>query len=375
MPAVRRQALSGLLAQVSQGAAAVGIILVVHAHTGSLALAGAVVGALSIAAGVSRPLQGMLIDRRGSAGVMAICGIVHPLGLIGIVAVSQAAALIALGIVAGIALPPVSTCMRVAWARLIAAENRTAAYSLVYLVQELAILTGPLLLAAVIAAASASAALVVVAVVSGIGTLGFAASVAGGGAGHVHGARFSVIRTRAVQLLLIVVALVGVVIGALEVGIPILATEHGAPAASGLLIAALSVGGIGGAAIYGSRQWRARPFPRLLALLAAFTAFLVPLIAATGLVLVGALLLFAGLALNPTLTTFSLLIDELVHAGRAAEAFGWLSTAIAGGTGAGSAIAAAIAAGHHDARPAFTVAVIAAAAALASAWAARKVLG
>ncbi len=359
---------------MSQGAAAVGIILVVHAHTGSLALAGAVVGALSIAAGVSRPLQGMLIDRRGSAGVMAICGIVHPLGLIGIVAVSSAPALIALGIVAGIALPPVSTCMRVAWAQLIAAEDRTAAYSLVYLVQELAILTGPLLLAAVIAAASASAALVIVAAVSGIGTLGFAASVAGGAASHIHGARFSVIRTRAVQLLLIVVGLVGAVIGALEVAIPTLATEHGAPAASGLLIAAVSVGGIGGATIYGSRRWRATPFRRLLALLAVFTAFLVPLIVATGLVLVGVLLLLAGLALNPSLTTFSLLVDEHVTGTRAAEAFGWLSTAIAGGTGAGSATAAALASGKHDAQPAFAVAAAAAALALASAWAARGAL-
>ncbi len=328
----------------------------------------------------------MLIDRRGAAGVMAICGLVHPLALAGIVAVASAsgvggaAALIALAVLAGVALPPVSTCMRVVWARLAPPQERTAAYSLVYLVQELAILTGPLLLAAVIAAASASAALLVVAAVSGVGALGFAASVAGGGPlGESGGSprareRFSVIRTRGIQLLLIVVALVGGVIGALDVAIPILATEHDAPAASGLLIAALSVGGIGGAAVYGSRQWRASPLRRLLVLLAMFTLLLIPLLAATGLVAVGALLLLAGLALNPSLTTFSLLVDQLVDGARAAEAFGWLSTAIAGGTGAGSAIAAAVAAGKHDAQPAFAVAVIAAAAALTSAWAARGVL-
>jgi hypothetical protein len=309
---------------------------------------------------------------------MALCGIVHPLALAGIVAVSSSAglgggaALIVLAVLAGVALPPVSTCMRVVWARLAPLEERTAAYSLVYLVQELAILTGPLLLAAVIAAASASAALLVVAAVSGVGALGFAASV--GSESRGVAGRLGVIRVRSVQLLLIVMALVGMVIGALEVAVPTLATQHHAPAASGLLIAALSVGGIAGAAIYGARRWHATAVRRLLALLALLTALLAPLLAATRLVLVGVLLALAGMALNPSLTTFSLLVDEHVAGGRAAEAFGWLSTAIAGGTGAGSAIAAAVAAGKHDAQPAFAVAVIAACAALTSAWAARGVL-
>jgi len=56
--AVRVQAATGLVSQVSQGAAAVGIILVVRQHAGSLALAGAVVGTLSVAAGAARPVQG-----------------------------------------------------------------------------------------------------------------------------------------------------------------------------------------------------------------------------------------------------------------------------------------------------------------------------
>jgi hypothetical protein len=67
--------------------------------------------------------------------------------------------------------------------------------------------------------------------------------------------------------------------------------------------------------------------------------------------------------LNPALATFSLLIDEHVPPGAAAEAFGWLSTAIAGGTGAASAIAAA-AAHRHDAEAAFVVAALAAASAV-----------
>ena len=55
------QAVAGLAAQLTQGAAAVGIVLVVRQHIGSVALAGAVAGALGIASGLARPVQGRLI--------------------------------------------------------------------------------------------------------------------------------------------------------------------------------------------------------------------------------------------------------------------------------------------------------------------------
>jgi MFS family permease len=365
---------------LTQGAAGVGIILVVRRHTGSLALAGAVVGALSIAAAVARPIQGRLIDRRGSRAVIGACGVLHALGLGGIVLLSDVHApgglLVVLGCLAGLALPPVSTSMRVEWARALAGEDRTSAYSLVYLTQELAILAGPLVLAGVIAAASASWALIAVAALAAAGAVGFAASIRSSAeqpSPHAE-RRAPVLRIRALQLVLAVAALVGAVIGALEVAAPTLATAHGAPAAAGLLIAAVSVGGILGAAAYGSRRWRARPAARLLLLLLALTVALVALVATDELLLAGVLLFLAGIPLNPALTTFSVLIDAHVSPRTAGEAFGWLSTAIAGGTGAASVLAAAVAQHRHDARAAFIVAAVAAAAATGAGLLARSAL-
>jgi MFS family permease len=368
-------------------------VLVVRQHTGSLPLAGAVVGALSIAAGLSRPVQGRLIDRRGPTGVMVVCGLAHPAALIGIVGLSNADAsanthahalrglLVALGVVAGLALPPVSTSMRARWGEVTADGERTAAYSLVYLVQELSILAGPLILSAVTVASTSSVALIVVAAVAGAGTLGFAASIgrddstgpsaAGGGRHHAAGPSTArrptrrsghPLRAPAVRTVLLDALLLGAVIGALEVAVPIFATAHGAPAAAGLLIAVLSVGGIAGAAIYGSVRWRAAPARRLALLLGLMTIWLGLTVAADTLLLVGVPLLLVGVPLNPALATFSLLIDEHVPPGAAAEAFGWLSTAIAGGTGAASAVAAVVA-HRHDAQAAFVVAAVAGAAA------------
>jgi MFS family permease len=381
-PAVRWQALSGLLAQTTQGAGAIGIILVIRGHQGSLALAGAVVGAVAIAGGLARPAQGRLIDRRGARGLMAATGIVHPAVVVAIVALSAAhaggAVLVALGVLAGASLPPVSTCMRVAWGAATAGRDRTSAYSLVYLTQQLAILAGPLLLSAVVVASGPSAALVTIAGVTCAGTLGFAASLPSdldGSAASPRERGGAVLRAPGMRALIPTAGLVGAVIGAIEVGVPTFAQARHAPAASGLLIAVLSIGGIAGAAIYGGRRWRVAPIGRLLVLLAALTVGTAIAIAAPGLIVLGLVLALVGLPLNPSLTTISLLVDSHVDASSAAEAFGWLSTGIAGGTGLSSALAGTLS--HPgDARPAFVVAAVAAAmATLLAALARRRLSG
>jgi len=371
-PRVRWQALGGLLAQTTQGAGAIGIILVIRSHDRSLTLAGVVVGALSVAAGLARPLQGRFIDRHGARGLMAASGILHPSAYVAIVALADSHAsgglLIAAGVLAGVTLAPVSACMRVAWGAADRTGDRTSAYSLVYLTQELSILAGPLLLAAVLTVANASAALLTIAAVTCVGTLGFTASLPSGPAANraatvpiARGDR--VLRARGMRALIAATALVGGVIGGLQVGVPTFASAHGAPAASGVLIALLSIGGIAGATIYGGRRWSRPPAGRLLALLAALSVAMVLSVAAPSLAVLGVALALAGLPLNPSLTTISLLVDTHVSAASATEAFGWLSTGIAGGTGAASAIAGAVS--HpSEPRPAFVVAAVAAVAAM-----------
>jgi predicted MFS family arabinose efflux permease len=380
-PTVRWQALSGLLAQTTQGAGAIGIILVIRGHHGSLALAGAVVGAVSIAGGLARPAQGRFIDRRGARGLMTATGIVHPAAVVAIVVLSDSraagAVLVIVGVIAGASLPPVSTCMRVVWGRETASDDRTSAYSLVYLTQELAILTGPLLLSAVLAASNASAALVTVAAVTCAGTLGFAASLPANlerGATAPRDRGETLLRAPGMRALIPAAGLVGAVIGSIEVGVPTFASAHHSPAASGLLIAIFSVGGIAGAAIYGGRRWRRAPVDRLLVLLAALTVAVPGAIFAPGLVVLGAVLALIGLPLNPSLTTISLLVDSHVHPSSAAEAFGWLSTGIAGGTGLSSALAGAVSHPGQP-RPAFVVAAAAAGAATVLVALARRTLG
>ncbi len=356
LPRVPLQAVLGFLAQLTQLVAPIGTVLVVQAATGSLALAGLAAAAFSLGAGLARPLQGRLMDRHGSRPILDATAAIHVCALLGLVAGAAAGfpgwSLVALAALAGAGLPPVSVSMRVEWGQRIPAASRTAAYSLVYLVQELALLTGPLLFTLVIALlASPSLALAGVALAAGLSTVLFARALHAGSPppASAGGGLFT---RPGVPLLLVVAVLAGCCLGVLEVGAPALAAARGTPALTGLLIAGLSLGGITGAIVYGMRPWHAGPGIRLIALLAPLGLCLAPLAWLTASALdrsapvlplagFGVAMFLAGLTFNPSLTTVSLLVDELAPGARS-EAFGWLSTAIGLGTASGSGLAGLI---------------------------------
>ena len=377
-PPVGNQALLGLFAQLTQGAAPLGLVLVVRQATGSLITAGAASAALWVGAAVARPIQGRLIDWRGTRLVMLICGPVHTAALVGVVVVAResgaAWAMILCSAVAGLMLPPVSVAMRVEWGRHVPANELTAAFSLVFLTQEIALVTGPLLIAALVAFGPGFA-LITAATTSGVATIGFAAL------GTTESAARDDVevaprprRTNAVPVVLAVAFLLGSTLGVFQVASPSLAIARGVPALGGILIAAVSVGGITGALLYGGVRWRADPVARLLLLLGLLAVATTALVAGLPLAVVGLLLAIGGLALNPAFATTSLLIDRRGGA-RGAEAFGWMSTAVGGGTAAGNAVAGALAQ-RNGFPPAFFAATVAAYAALvlvgSDAWLSRS---
>ncbi|MEU6780207.1 MFS transporter [Nonomuraea angiospora] len=340
LPGMPAQAVLGFLAQLTQQVVPIGTVLVVQGASGSLTLAGVTAAAFAIGVGMGRPVQGRLMDRRGSRPVLAVTALVHVAALVALVVAAGDRlwwVVVALAWVAGAGLPPVSVSMRLEWGRRVPDEGRTAAYSLVYLVQELAMLVGPLAFGVVIALTTTSLGLALVAVAAGAGTLGFARTLRSGARGPER-ERGRVFADRRMPVLLAVVLLLGATLGALQVGVPALATTRHAPAATGVLVAALSVGGIAGAAAYGARSWRSRAGVRLVALMLALGAMLAPLALVESWPVFWMVLFGGGLALNPALTTSSLLVDEFAP-GAQAEAFGWVSTAIGVGGALGSGVA------------------------------------
>src|SRR5262245_23878593 len=102
-------------------------------------------------------------------------------------------------------------------------------------------------------------------------------------------------------------------------------------------------------------RWTSTPRTRLAVLLGLSTVGFAMLVPVEGLVLAGALLLGLGVLLTPVLTTLILLLDR-ASPRFLAEAFGWSSTSSAVGSGAGAAVAGALAQAH-GAGPAFAAGV------------------
>ncbi|MEV4106539.1 MFS transporter [Nonomuraea sp. NPDC049695] len=352
LPGVPAQAVLGFLAQLTQQVAPVGMVLVVQGASGSPALAGVTAAAFSVGAGMGRPVQGRLMDRSGSGPVLAATALLHVAALVALVVGAGRWPwwiVVALAWVAGAGLPPISVSMRIEWGHRMAGAGRTAAYSLVYLVQDLAMLLGPLAFGTLIAIMPASGGTAVsgaplglglVAVVAGAGTLGFARALRTG-PDVPSRERGQVFADRRMPVLLAVVLLLGGTIGALQVGVPALAAAREVPAATGPLVAALSLGGIAGAAAYGARSWRSGAGVRIVGLMLVLGVVLAPLAVVDAWPLFWAVLFGGGLVLNPALTTSSLLVDELAPAAQA-EAFGWISTAIGVGGALGSGAAGVI---------------------------------
>jgi predicted MFS family arabinose efflux permease len=371
-PGFRAQALSGFLAQLSQGGTVLALILLIQQDRDSLGLAGAAAAGFVVGSAIARPIQGRLIDSHGPRSVLLLIAVTHAAALAALVPIIRSdlsgAAVVGMALVAGLGLPPVSQTHRLIWADL-AGDDRTTVYSVIGMVQEGSILAGPLLVGVLAGVASPSAALLSVAVISGFGLawLGLSVPLGRGRSPQVRGG--SPLRERGVRLVMLLELLFGVALGGIEIGVPALATSQGHPTVAGFLLALTSVGGIAGGLVYGSRHWLSSPRARLAVLLALSTVGFAVLVPVESLVLAGAVLLVLGTVLTPVLTTLIVMLD-FASSRFLAEAFGWASTSSAIGVGVGAAVTGALAQ-EHGAGPAFAAAAGACALALVAAAAAR----
>jgi predicted MFS family arabinose efflux permease len=372
----RAQALGGFLAQLTQGGTVLALILLIQQARGSLGLAGAAAAGFVIGAAIARPIQGRLIDTQGPRRVLLVVAVAHTAALVALVPITRSdlpgLTVVAMSLVAGLGLPPVSQTQRLVWAHL-AGDDRTSVYSVIGMIQEGSILAGPLLVGVIAGAASPSAALLVVALFSGAGLVWLGFSVSGAPSRSPEDRRPGPLRAHGVRLVLLLELLFGIALGGIEIGVPALASSEGHPSAAGFLLALTSVGGIAGALVYGAGRRPSSPRTRLVVLLALSAIGFALLVPVEGLVLAGAVLLVLGTVLTPVLTTLIVLLD-LASPRFLAEAFGWSSTSSAIGSGVGAAATGALAQ-HHGAGPAFVAAAAGCALALLVAAAASGLPG
>jgi MFS family permease len=170
-----------MLARFPYGVFALAAILYLAQARGSYAVAGLVDGAFGLGAAAGAPWQSRLIDRQGQRRVLVIAAVVDVTATGLLIALTEAGAatvaLVACGLVGGVAVPNVGGALRAMWSSLLRGREQLlpTAFAIDSVALEVLFTAGPLLAAGIIAVASPLAALVVSAGCSLIGTLAFVA--------------------------------------------------------------------------------------------------------------------------------------------------------------------------------------------------------
>ena len=342
-----------------------GVGLLVHAKelTGSFAAAGLVTGAYALGTGVGGPLLGRRVDLSGQTRVLLASAFVTAALLLTLALVPQGAPtalLVGLAAGVGLATPPVGACVRALIPELspdaIAARK---AYAFDATAVELTWISGPPLALLVGAVTSTGTAIAVAGGVVLLCTAAFAAHPASRG----WRPRTAPARTRGgsmaapgMRTLVLAMTAIGVLFGAVEVGVTSATDALATTTAAGPLLGVWGLGSLIGGLIATRAGGGAQTGAGLASIVAALAVGHLLLVPAAGsVVAMGAALLLAGTLIAPASASAYAMVERVAPGETVTEAFAWLATALAVGSAAGAAAAGPLA-DRLGASPAFAFA-------------------
>ena len=344
-PEARRLFVASIVARLPPAMISIGLLVHARQQTGSFAAAGVVAGAYAIGLGIGGPPLGRLVDRRGqttvllaSAGIAAVLLVTIAL----LPATAPPVVLVALAAGVGAATPPVGACLRTQLPALLS-DPRAArgAFALETSLVELTYIFGPPVALCVGASWSSAAALAA----AGLALLATTAVFAAQGMSRSWHpvavdpmSTAGSLRAPAMRTLVIVLAAVGVLLGADEVAVIAVATSLHTTAGGAPMFAVWGTGSFIGGLLATRLGGGARTTTGLALLLGLLTVGHLVLIPADRSVFAfAAVLLVAGAAIAPTEASLYAMVQGAAPVGTVAEAFAWLGTAMAVGSAAGAA--------------------------------------
>ncbi|HWH94986.1 MAG TPA: MFS transporter [Baekduia sp.] len=352
-PHARALLLAAIPARLPVGINGLAIVLFVHELTGSYAAAGAVAAAFGIALGLTSPLIGRLIDRRGVRATVIPLSLAHAGSMAALVAFGLAgapvAALALFSAGAGAFMPPLGSISRSLWPRILRDEDPgllATALALEGVLIEMIFVTGPLLTALLSAVLDPAAALILSPILLLVGLAGFLVQppvrtwvISDEASGH---GPWGALRSPGIRTLVLCTLPMGFCFGAMEVTLPAFSEDHGARAVAGVLVATWSLGSAVGGLLYGARHWSGPAGRRYARLAALLPLGYLPLAAAPSLAVMFPLALIAGVCIAPTLTAGNQIAGDVAPAGTETEAYTWPVTSMVFGLAVGSWSAGAI---------------------------------
>ena len=344
--AARRPAVASVLARLPIAMIGISALLYVQRETGSFAAAGLVSAGSLAGVAVGAVVQGRLIDRFGPTRPLLVSALMSVLAMttlvIAIESHASTALLVALAGATGLSEPMVGSASRALWTRLLPPGGaRNAAFSYEAISMEVFFILGPGVAGLLVLAPWAGTGLVLGVALQFIGATLFALSPvvrAWGPAERTGGSLLGALSSPGMRTLALAALGFGVVIGFVEVAVPAWATGAGQASVGGLLLSAWSLSSVAFGVAYSLRPWPRRLGLRLPVLLGGFGALVALLALPSSLWGLAVAMLIAGALITPQSTAHSSAIELVAPEGTAAEAFGWVLTAVTLGLAVGQSV-------------------------------------
>ena len=326
----------------------VAIVFLVHASTGSYALAGVMNAIAIVSAAAAGPAFGRMVDRLGQARVLVPQIALHAAALIGeVIAATMhapAAVLLLTAMPAGAFTPAIGALVRARWSSLLGrATSLNRAYALESVIDDVVFTAGPVIVAA-LCVWRVQAGLLAAAAVELSAGMAFAlnrSSVprpAAGSRKHL----LATLATPGLVVLLAAVFFVGAFIGTLNIAVVAFTQRQGISASSGWLLGGFAAASMVAGLAFGQISWGRSAERRLRIVLPYLAIAALALPFAPSPLLLAAALAAAGSGLSPVLITAYTAAERLSLAGSVAETLTWVVTALTGGSALGAVLSGAV---------------------------------
>jgi MFS family permease len=323
------------------------LLLAVVDAGGSYASGGLALTAYAVAVAVCVPFSARLIDRYAARrillGLLAAHLSLYALFAVALLAGWPAGVLVGCAAALGVTVPPCGPVSRATWPSLVGPARLPTAFALDGALNETMYVTGPVLVSGLLLVTRP---IVVLGVVAAILTAGVLLLVTTPSVRRREPARTGVRRdylgplaTGQVRIILAVLVLSAFTFGAVMVGGPAAASGAGSRNAAGVLVAAICVGSVVSALIYGSRPRRGAPGRQLAVTHLAAAAVLAGAGWAPSLLVLGVLLVAVGAVSGPQDTLLQVVLGEAAPERFRTEAYAWMGAAMWAGYALGSGAA------------------------------------
>ena len=337
---------AGVLARAPMSMVGISLILMVRELYGSYSLAGVISAVNVIAFAACAPLVSRLVDRYGQAQVMFPAITVSVSSLIALIIAALNGAdpvvLMILAAIMGATSGSMGAMVRARWAYVTDNPSELqAAYAMEAAFDELVFVLGPVLATLLASAVHATAGLWVAVTCQMVGSFAFLlqSKTQPPINRRLGGEKLpSVLRNPAMIVLAITFVATGAMFGALDLSVVANADAVNLSSMAGVVLAAMSLGSLISAVIYGAKVWP-QPLWKLFIIGVVLMAVGVsPFVVAPNLIILGIFMFVAGLAIAPTMTNVNTIVQRISPASRLTEGLTWMSTAMTVGVSLGSGV-------------------------------------